>query len=1501
MKRNYQGYSGSGPTNPNLPAPPSLSYPPLPSGAPPPQPATSGAPNPAAVSNNPQYQPQQSATNSHPPTSQPYQYNQFAGAASTSYGQYPNYPSQQAAPSYAAPIAPVAGAMGHYGYPPQLPANPQQQTPQPQQTHQHQQPLQHQHQPQHPAFPNYGYGAPAGPQQPPKGPPGNIAYHPQTPQYPNPTNPNIPANPYTGYAPGQPNTGALQGSPGSVAPPPYKRPRYEAGAGGNAYSAPNAQQSHVYPSNQVTPHNAPPQALPPLRNQNAMNNSTPTPLRMGSNTNNNRGGFGGGRGPRVSGGAFGNNSPIRLNLGTPGSFDSSGAPHFEASHPSHIPAHVSHPLPPHHQPQHGSPAQHYQPSVPIFNPNNNNAGTNEPHYSNHSGPHHGPNFNPNNPNDHSRLNPGQHGSNDSMRMNNNAFGHPDLGAGYSSGSLSHPNDNYGAHDDHRSGHAGNGNRANRGGFRGGGPNGGGGRAPRDRGSDYGGDNSGGSRGGRGPSNNMHGSANRGDRHASRGRSVGNNGPNGRYDDHSSNYGGNGSRTGSNHDRMGGGANRSSRNISNLPTMGGNNKASHGDRRNGGGGRYSNLPLSGDRNGRGGRRNGRDSKFDDHRHSNRGPRANASSGGPERSDRDRAGPGSSTRVRNGWGAQFKEFNEREKEKEKKEEVASAKRTLTDFRINALEIPDLTWSWLAEGPETQIDAQTGTTSSTHVDPPEKPSDVPVEEALTSLSKTGKHGRDEDEAHVISRETPGLSPANPASTDSVTSSTATITASAKKVKSDATVELAKKIDEEAASAVKGLNLTVDDQGSELEESIVSDEVKNQLLLSKDVSPSRVKVETSPAAAEDTNTTTQTDASNTSEITKTSDASNADVDQNLQESKPDVSTPRPTQLDAQTPSVVRERERVHSYSKPTIPAGRENSRLRLYFSSPTNVTAEPTVPPACASLPNKPPASVVGHGGKRKLSISAHSAMSVDTRIGGGRGSSPAVSPVKGSNKGAKAAKVNPDSTGIIPENNSVDTVVQPTETEKQAEAKEASGNGPDTAQVQASESVNKEVQDAKVTAKDGNAATADTSQSNHELNLNDKEPTAETEAAEASTAQDQYDEDQDADGDYEDEEDYEGPPMPEPQADRLSISYARNTRRMVIDSDVVESVKVYRAEHKIEVLVRLIPAIIQGGKYDGENDEYRVCKGVLVEALDQEIDDYVIMDRAVLEAAWNAEGSNSKLGTTKSGLAGKAEDPEAKKDENDQETLADEDYDVIHDPLLPPLHRLFISSLQQNLPTDGGEKTTQDASEDQQKSGLKVIPSFKQNTVLIVAKLDTLNPLTEAKWVRTGDVDSWISQMTGRIFKPEDQTECGWRRKITVVDPDPPPTIQHLLDTWLTTSTSGSIETRQRFIDRHVSKNVDIIIEILLRVVRSGTTSSSHHHTNPMPLIVQQAATLRAPYPEQQTQVSLAVLGLYRLSIETALEAGVPIEKVIKKATDIVRSLPYRLAFSALDGIYKDETPS
>lgn len=140
--------------------------------------------------------------------------------------------------------------------------------------------------------------------------------------------------------------------------------------------------------------------------------------------------------------------------------------------------------------------------------------------------------------------------------------------------------------------------------------------------------------------------------------------------------------------------------------------------------------------------------------------------------------------------------------------------------------------------------------------------------------------------------------------------------------------------------------------------------------------------------------------------------------------------------------------------------------------------------------------------------------------------------------------------------------------------------------------------------------------------------------------------------------------------------------------------------------------------------------IESLDQEADDYVIIDRASLEATWQLEGQ-----------------PETEpRDAGEDDVFPP----LKHDPLLPPVHRLFKAAL------DGGG----DASVGVQSGQ----GTFSKDKILIVARLDTVNPLTEAKWVRTGDVDSWISQMTGRVFHPEDEEECGWRRKITVTDPDP-----------------------------------------------------------------------------------------------------------------------------------------
>lgn len=76
----------------------------------------------------------------------------------------------------------------------------------------------------------------------------------------------------------------------------------------------------------------------------------------------------------------------------------------------------------------------------------------------------------------------------------------------------------------------------------------------------------------------------------------------------------------------------------------------------------------------------------------------------------------------------------------------------------------------------------------------------------------------------------------------------------------------------------------------------------------------------------------------------------------------------------------------------------------------------------------------------------------------------------------------------------------------------------------------------------------------------------------------------------------PPPEPTADRISISYARNTRRMVVDAEVVESIKIFRASGKIEVVVLCQAPIVGVGEHQLE-DEYRICKGILVSTTSQD----------------------------------------------------------------------------------------------------------------------------------------------------------------------------------------------------------------------------------------------------------------------------------------------------------------
>lgn len=197
--------------------------------------------------------------------------------------------------------------------------------------------------------------------------------------------------------------------------------------------------------------------------------------------------------------------------------------------------------------------------------------------------------------------------------------------------------------------------------------------------------------------------------------------------------------------------------------------------------------------------------------------------------------------------------------------------------------------------------------------------------------------------------------------------------------------------------------------------------------------------------------------------------------------------------------------------------------------------------------------------------------------------------------------------------------------------------------------------------------------------------------------------------------------------------------------------------------------------------LCTALQIEALDPEADDYVVIDRVSLEQAWPID----------------APPPPP----TDESTEVDADTSPT-DTLLPPLHHLLAAATSV---ADGSNE------------GLSLLPGFNKDEITVVAHLDKVNPLTEARWVKTGEVEQWIISLglqNGQDPKKDQLSE--WRGKIVVADPDPvsvgdcfsvelnadlpsplqPPTIQHALDSWTTTSNVASIDERRKFVATHMA---------------------------------------------------------------------------------------------------------
>lgn len=288
--------------------------------------------------------------------------------------------------------------------------------------------------------------------------------------------------------------------------------------------------------------------------------------------------------------------------------------------------------------------------------------------------------------------------------------------------------------------------------------------------------------------------------------------------------------------------------------------------------------------------------------------------------------------------------------------------------------------------------------------------------------------------------------------------------------------------------------------------------------------------------------------------------------------------------------------------------------------------------------------------------------------------------------------------------------------------------------------------------------------------------------------------------------------PSANRLSISYAAGSRRLVVDAEVVEYLKVYRSEGRIEVNISL-----DKGSDDG-------LKGVLIEGLS------------------DATKSYSPLPT-----------------------------------------------LSEASSTD------------------ETLPSFSKATlpskITLMVHLDTERPLSEPKWVKSGDVQEWLKSMFGRMFWVAGDAADGWEKKIAVVDPDPAPTIWTVLDGWAVNSPVGVPTERQRFVKTHLTE-VDNMMEILLRLVR-GERATPFSQSSPAisapsvsgPLLA--ALSQTSSHGAQQTHVSLAVLALFHMSVDFARKASGEKGKAEaeEKMSEIIRCLPSHLLYKSLDGMFKE----
>lgn len=363
---------------------------------------------------------------------------------------------------------------------------------------------------------------------------------------------------------------------------------------------------------------------------------------------------------------------------------------------------------------------------------------------------------------------------------------------------------------------------------------------------------------------------------------------------------------------------------------------------------------------------------------------------------------------------------------------------------------------------------------------------------------------------------------------------------------------------------------------------------------------------------------------------------------------------------------------------------------------------------------------------------------------------------------------------------------------------------------------------------------------------------------------------------------PPPPVDWPNRISLTFQSNRQVLHLNAGTLSAVRIHRAERRVEIDVKLSCATQE------EYSSSFSLKGVQVSLAVAVLDcDEVLLTRmrhnchSELQFESRAHENESFVPLTlrdiiqqseqdatrdsepqtdgeEKALVGAVSDseikPEAGGEGQEKKEAVDEQAEAklsadreeqaqageIKLPSVPPLHRLQPGDVVQ-------ESAHGDA------------PA--QKVVTIALTLEKAAPATEAKWLKTGDVEEWLSSLPG--FPSHSPLDLSWHQKIHVVDPDPPPTMQDVFVEWQSKSFMGPAKERKRFVAEYL-KTSRGQIEILGRLVR-GERAATNPNSREFNSSALSEASKRTAFSSHQTHLSLAVLALFGLAEEFADRAG------------------------------------